>query len=107
MSEQTEGPYHPAMNRLSVKFGPDEFQVKFSRPETVGTECILMNMGFAQGQASSAKEVEVYRKALERISKPCIGQHIYRHDCDGCHRREIANAAISHAPAPESERRTR
>ena len=61
----SEGPYHPAMDRLSVKFGPDEFQVKFSSPETVGTECILMNMGFAQGQASSAKEVEVYRKALE------------------------------------------
>jgi hypothetical protein len=29
----------------------------------------LMNMGFAQGQASSAKEVEVYRKALEMISQ--------------------------------------
>ena len=72
----SEGPYHPAMDRLSVKFGPDEFQVKFSSPETVGTECILMNMGFAQGQASSAKEideltaqVEVYRKALEMISQ--------------------------------------
>lgn len=58
----SEGPYHPAMDRLSVKFGPDEFQVKFSSPETVGTECILMNMGFAQGQASSAKEIEELKK---------------------------------------------
>ena len=65
----SEGPYHPAMDKLSVKFGPDEFQVKFSSPETVGTECILMNMGFAQCQASSAKEVEVYRKALEDCIK--------------------------------------
>ena len=38
--------------------------------------------------------VEVYRRALERNAKPHTGEHIYNHDCDACHRREIAEEAL-------------
>jgi hypothetical protein len=69
------------MDRLSVKFGPDHDQVKFSSPETVGTECILMNMGFAQGRASLEAEVarlennfKAMTEAKERIRQALIAQ---------------------------------
>ena len=58
MSEQTEGPYHPAMDRLSVKFGPEHDQVKFSSPETVDTECALMNIAFNQSVSSQQACIE-------------------------------------------------
>lgn len=62
MSEQTEGPYHPAMNRLSVKFGPEHDQVKFSSPETVDTECALMNIAFNQSVSSQQARIEELNK---------------------------------------------
>lgn len=62
MSEQTEGPYHPAMDRLSVKFGPEHDQVKFSSPETVDTECALMNIAFNQSVSSQQARIEELNK---------------------------------------------
>ena len=62
MSEQTEGPYHPAMNRMSVKFGPEHDQVKFSSPETVDTECALMNIAFNQSVSSQQARIEELNK---------------------------------------------
>lgn len=63
-----QGPFHPAMDRLSVKFGPYHEQIKFSSPETVEAECILMNMGYAKAQATLMSQPE--KCTLERCVHP-------------------------------------